>query len=112
MIFYALGGFTLLKSGTSNALCFAEKDKKHAGSIWHGKVATQDDCMSKCLSKSECKIFSYWHSGWCQIDRVCNHWGSDGSHMISTYGRGDGMYQKPYNDAFFSLAGSESSSVY
>merc|ERR1712032_275942 len=21
---------------------------------------------------------------------VCNHWGSDGNHMVSTYGRGDG----------------------
>ena len=97
------GGFTLLKSGKSNALCFAEKNKKHAGSIWHGNALTQDDCMLKCMSNSECKFFSFWHTGWCQLDRVCNHWGLDGNTMISTFGRGDGTKSKEhYVDAFVS----------
>ena len=93
-----LGGFALVKSGTANGLCYAKKDQKHAGSIWHGNAKTLDECMSKCTADSECKFFSFWHSGWCQLDRVCNHWGSSGSKMISTFGRGDGANQNQCDD--------------
>ena len=85
--------FDLLRSSTSDGLCYAKKNDKHAGSIWHGNAETQDECMSKCTADSECKYFSFWHTGWCQLDRVCNHWGSDGSRMISTFGRDDGVNQ-------------------
>ena len=84
----SLGNFKLVKSGTSGALCFAQKDKKHAGSLWNGKVASQDECKSKCVFNEECKFYSYWHgSRTCQFDSVCNHWGSSGNSMISTYER-------------------------
>ena len=79
--------FDLLRSSTSDALCFAKKNDKHAGSIWHGNAETQDDCKSKCVSNEECNFYSFWHTGWCQIDRVCSYWGSDGSKMISSYKR-------------------------
>ena len=54
---------------------------------WYGNAETQDDCKAKCVSNEECNYYSFWHTGYCQIDRVCNHWGSDGSRMISTYKR-------------------------
>ena len=85
------GDFKLVKSGKSNALCFVEKDKRHAGALWHGKSPGRDDCRSKCLSNAKCKFFSFWdNANWCQINDVCNHWGSAGSQVISTYERGDG----------------------
>ena len=87
------GGFKLVKSGKSNALCFVEKDNRHKGSLWIQKSGF-DACQSKCASNPKCKFLSYWgtdkDNGFCQANEVCNHWGSDGSHIISTYERSDG----------------------
>ena len=89
----------MLKSGTSNALCYVSSTaKKHEGNLWNGKAGL-DDCRSKCVSNSKCKFFSFWgtnkDSGYCELRSVCNHWGSDGNNMVSTYGRGGGTTRRP-----------------
>ena len=98
-----LEGFKLLKSGTSNALCAVSSTAKQGAQtyLWSGKSSGRDDCQSKCVSNSKCKFFSYWHNTkWCQIHHICNHWRSNGSHMISTYERSDGkMSQTLYGKA-------------
>lgn len=85
---YCVGGFKLLKSGRSGALCRSSSTaKKHEGSIWNGQSTGLADCRSKCDSYWSCKFFSFWEGGHCQLDTLCDHWGSDGNNMISTYAR-------------------------
>merc|ERR1711939_671215 len=83
----APSGPTLLKSGTE-ALCYPTATAaKHEGCLWTGYSTGLEDCGAKCEANAECKFYSWWKSSnWCEINAVCDHWGSDGSHNIFTYG--------------------------
>ena len=77
---------TLLKSGTE-ALCYPTATAaKHEGALWTGMSTGLEDCAAKCHANAECNFYSWWgSSNWCEINEVCDHWGSDGSHVIYSY---------------------------
>jgi len=55
-------------------------------SIWEGQSSGEADCASKCENESECRYYSFWHTGggnYCKLTSSCDSMSQSANHDVS-----------------------------